>query len=187
MGHRSHVRAQLRLELESSTRAALLIPLTRFLRTIDRFYNSHISLFHTGARAKFLLLHNPDPASPSIAHLFPFRQAPGLASAADPSSKNPGLGVGRPSYSSRSTSNFSTASTLAASSNGPASPSRRQVAHSVAHNPTSPQAEEATRQFFADVYESWIKAVMSPFYVLDMPVQSPVFRQRVAGAARKYL
>ncbi|KAI5868080.1 Sedlin [Durotheca rogersii] len=58
---------------------------------------------------------------------------------------------------------------------------------SIANNPTSPQAEEAVRNFMLEVYESWVKAVMSPFYRAGAEVRSPVFRQRVAAAGRKYL
>ncbi len=38
-----------------------------------------------------------------------------------------------------------------------------------------------------DVYEVWVKTIMSPFYRVNMEVKSPVFRQRVAAAGRKYL
>jgi len=37
------------------------------------------------------------------------------------------------------------------------------------------------------VYESWVKCVMNPFYHVNQVVTSPVFRGRVATAARKYL
>ncbi|CAD0082233.1 unnamed protein product [Aureobasidium vineae] len=49
------------------------------------------------------------------------------------------------------------------------------------------QTEEAVRQFMTDVYEAWIKCIMNPFYVVNAPVTSPVFRGRVAAAAKKYL
>jgi hypothetical protein len=58
---------------------------------------------------------------------------------------------------------------------------------SIAANPTSPQTEEAIRLFFVDVYENWIKVIMNPFYTVNMAVKSPVFRQRIAAAAKKYL
>ncbi|SPO02859.1 related to sedlin [Cephalotrichum gorgonifer] len=54
-------------------------------------------------------------------------------------------------------------------------------------NPTSPATEEAVRNFFTEVYENWVKATMNPFYRADMEVTSPVFRQRVTAAGRKYL
>jgi len=37
------------------------------------------------------------------------------------------------------------------------------------------------------VYENWVKASMSPFHSVDKPVESLVFRARVAAAGRKYL
>jgi hypothetical protein len=58
---------------------------------------------------------------------------------------------------------------------------------SVGANPTSPQTEEAIKNFFNEVYENYVKAIMSPFYKVNMEVRSPVFRQRVAAAGRKYL
>ncbi|KAK3295507.1 Sedlin [Chaetomium fimeti] len=53
------------------------------------------------------------------------------------------------------------------------------------HQP--PQTEEAIKNFFNEVYENYVKAIMSPFYKVNMEVRSPVFRQRVAAAGRKYL
>jgi hypothetical protein len=63
------------------------------------------------------------------------------------------------------------------------------VSSSVGANPTSPQTEEAIRLFFWEVYEAWVKTVMSPFFRADGAgeVRSPVFRGRVIGAGRKYL
>jgi len=55
------------------------------------------------------------------------------------------------------------------------------------YNPTSPATEEAVKNFFVDVYDVWVKTIMNPFYLLDDKVTSPVFRQRVASAAKKYL
>lgn len=60
-------------------------------------------------------------------------------------------------------------------------------ASTIASNPTSPQTEEAIRAFFVEVYENWVKTIMSPFYQVNMPVTSAVFRTRVAAAAKKYL
>ena len=54
-------------------------------------------------------------------------------------------------------------------------------------NPTSPATEEAIKMFFTEVYDNWVKAIMSPFYRANMEVTSPVFRARVAAAGRKYL
>jgi hypothetical protein len=58
---------------------------------------------------------------------------------------------------------------------------------SIGANPTSPQTEEAIRQFFVEVYENWVKAIMNPFYQVNMEVKSPIFRSRVAAAGKKYL
>lgn len=52
---------------------------------------------------------------------------------------------------------------------------------------TSPQTEEAIRQFFVEVYESWVKTIMSPFYQVNMEVKSPIFRGKVIAAAKKFL
>ncbi|PKS09996.1 hypothetical protein jhhlp_004620 [Lomentospora prolificans] len=82
----------------------------------------------------------------------------------------------------------STATSLAASSTlspPPSSSSRSSTA--VGANPTSAATEEAIKNFFTEVYENWVKAVMNPFYRADMEVTSPIFRQRVAAAGRKYL
>jgi trafficking protein particle complex subunit 2 len=58
---------------------------------------------------------------------------------------------------------------------------------SIGANPTSPQTEEAIKNFFTEVYENYVKAIMSPFYKANMEIKSPVFRARVAAAGRKYL
>ncbi|PGH08957.1 hypothetical protein GX51_01014 [Blastomyces parvus] len=65
--------------------------------------------------------------------------------------------------------------------------SSRASSSSIANNPTSPQTEEAIRQFMNEVYENWVKTVMSPFYRQGMEITSPVFRGRVAAAGRKWL
>ena len=132
-----------------SSLSCILILLTlssriRYLKSIDRFYNNFISCFLTGAGARFLLLHCPDPSATHNAHLTPL----------PPSS---------------------------------ASDKRSSNASSIAYNPTSPATEEAVRNFFADVYENWVKTAMSPFYTVNQPVRSPVFKARVAAAGRKYL
>ncbi len=75
------------------------------------------------------------------------------------------------------------ATTINSTTNRPSTSS----SNSIASNPTSPAAEEAIRQFFAEVYENWVKTLMNPFYIVNMPVTSPVFRQRVVAAGRKYL
>ncbi|TVY83224.1 Trafficking protein particle complex subunit [Lachnellula suecica] len=69
----------------------------------------------------------------------------------------------------------------------PASTNTTRASTSIAANPTSPQTEEAIKQFFTEVYESWVKTIMNPFYQANMEVKSPVFRSRVAAAGKKYL
>lgn len=69
---------------------------------------------------------------------------------------------------------------------GPATGSSRSST-SIAANPTSAATEEAIKNFFFEVYENWIKAIMNPFYKVNMEVKSPIFRQRVVAAGRKYL
>jgi trafficking protein particle complex subunit 2 len=69
----------------------------------------------------------------------------------------------------------------------PVSSVSSRTSTSIAANPTSPQTEEAVKNFFTEVYESWVKAIMNPFYTVNMEVRSPIFRQRVAAAGRKYL
>lgn len=64
-------------------------------------------------------------------------------------------------------------------------PSRAST--SIAANPESPATEEAIKAFFTEVYENWIKTIMSPFYEVNMEVKSPVFRNRVAAAGKKFL
>lgn len=71
----------------------------------------------------------------------------------------------------------------AASSGGSASRSST----SIGANPTSPQTEEAIKNFFNEVYDNYVKAIMNPFYKANMEIRSPVFRSRVAAAGRKYL
>ncbi|KAI0439279.1 Sedlin [Xylaria telfairii] len=71
------------------------------------------------------------------------------------------------------------------SSTGTTNP--RSSTSTIATNPTSPQTEEAVRSFMLEVYENWVKTIMSPFYSVNMEVRSPIFRQRVAAAGRKYL
>ncbi|KKA28285.1 hypothetical protein TD95_001840 [Thielaviopsis punctulata] len=66
-------------------------------------------------------------------------------------------------------------------------PSSRSSSAAVGANPTSPATEEAIKSFFLEVYENWVKAIMNPFYQVNTQVTSPIFRQRVAAAGRKYL
>ncbi|KAI1378333.1 Sedlin [Hypoxylon crocopeplum] len=69
----------------------------------------------------------------------------------------------------------------------PISTTSTRTSTAIGANPTSPQAEEAVKNFMLEVYENWVKTIMSPFYRVNMEVRSPTFRQRVAAAGRKYL
>ncbi|KAI9876959.1 MAG: TRAPP subunit [Pleopsidium flavum] len=69
----------------------------------------------------------------------------------------------------------------------PSSTTSSRASTSIAANPTSQATEDAIRQFMMEVYEVWVKTIMNPFYRVNMEVKSPVFRQRVAAAGRKYL
>ena len=47
--------------------------------------------------------------------------------------------------------------------------------------------EEAIRQFFWDVYDMYVKMLMSPFRRLGDPIETPAFDSRVRALAKKYL
>ncbi|KAJ5590313.1 hypothetical protein N7450_004285 [Penicillium hetheringtonii] len=49
------------------------------------------------------------------------------------------------------------------------------------------QTEEAVRQFMNEVYESYVKTAMSPFYKQGMEIRSPVFRTKITAAGKKWL
>ncbi|KAJ6120111.1 hypothetical protein N7523_004391 [Penicillium sp. IBT 18751x] len=70
---------------------------------------------------------------------------------------------------------------------GSSASTTRASSSSIAANPTSPQTEEAVRQFMNEVYESYVKTAMSPFYKQGMEIKSPVFRAKVTGAGKKWL
>ncbi|CAG8889935.1 unnamed protein product [Penicillium egyptiacum] len=85
-------------------------------------------------------------------------------------------------------SSTSTSSGLGSSSLlGTAGSTTRASSSSIAANPTSPQTEEAVRQFMNEVYENYVKTAMSPFYKQGMEIKSPVFRTRVTAAGKKWL
>ncbi|RCI08548.1 hypothetical protein L249_8775 [Ophiocordyceps polyrhachis-furcata BCC 54312] len=74
-----------------------------------------------------------------------------------------------------------------ASSSSSSSTASSRPSTAIGANPTSPATEEAVKMFFVEVYENWVKAIMSPFYKTNSEVRSPVFRARVTAAGRKYL
>lgn len=136
----------------------------RYLKHIDTYppASAYISAFLTPSGARFLLLHQP-PQLPS--------------STGGPSGAH---GGGGGSSGSLLGSSFS-ASALGGGGSSRASSS------SIAANPTAPQTEEAVRQFMNEVYENYVKTVMSPFYRQGLEIKSPVFRTRVTAAGRKWL
>ncbi|KAI0597675.1 Sedlin [Biscogniauxia sp. FL1348] len=137
-----------------------------YLKCIDKFFNNYVSCFLTGGNVKFLLLHQPTSSAPG-------------------GGGGGGSMIAGSSPSSSSSAVAASAAAAAASAAAVSSSSRSST--SIGANPTSPQTEEAVRSFMLEVYESWVKTLMSPFYRANMEVRSPVFRQRVAAAGRKYL
>lgn len=102
--------------------------------------------------------------TPSGARFLLLHQPPHL-----PSSTNSGSGLGSSSLL------------------GTAGSTTRASSSSIAANPTSPQTEEAVRQFMNEVYENYVKTAMNPFYKQGMEIKSPVFRTRVTAAGKKWL
>ncbi|KAL1957221.1 hypothetical protein VTO42DRAFT_6255 [Malbranchea cinnamomea] len=138
-----------------------------YLKHIDTYppASAYVSAFLTGTGVRFLLLHQP-PGAPTATSILPSSAS-----------------------SSSASSFFSSATTLGSSgSSSPfAAAASRASSSSIANNPTSPQTEEAVRQFMNEVYENWVKTVMNPFYHRGAEITSPVFRSRVLAAARKWL
>lgn len=144
------------------------LPHTRYLKHIDTYppASAYITAFLTPSGARFLLLHQPP-------------QLPSAAGSGGGGGSGAGGGSGG-GGSSLLGSSFS-ASALGGGSSSRASSS------SIAANPTAPQTEEAVRQFMNEVYENYVKTVMSPFYRQGLEIKSPVFRARVTAAGRKWL
>ncbi|KAL8702316.1 MAG: hypothetical protein Q9201_004464 [Fulgogasparrea decipioides] len=145
-----------------------------YLKRIDHFASSHISAFLTPTSTRFLLLHLPHP--PNTDPVPP----PQTSSSYSPYGPYTNSFPGTTTLSSLSSSTTSSSSrpSLASVSGG---------SSSIANNPTSPQTEEAIRLFFQEVFECWLKAVMSPFGGPQEKIASPVFRARVTAAGKKYL
>ncbi|KAL3480742.1 Sedlin [Aspergillus californicus] len=134
-----------------------------YLKHIDTYppASAYISAFLTPSGTRFLLLHQPP--QPNM-----------------PPSVSGGPGGGSMSVSG--------ASGMGASGLfGSGGSSGRTSSSSIAANPTAPQTEEAVRQFMTEVYENYVKTVMSPFYRRGMEIKSPVFRGKVSAAGRKWL
>lgn len=47
--------------------------------------------------------------------------------------------------------------------------------------------DDGIKNFFGDLYELYVKTLMSPFYQVEQLIKSPVFDQKVKALARKYL
>jgi hypothetical protein len=131
---------------------------SRYLKRIDQFASSHISALLTPNSIRFLLLHLPHPPNTAPTSI----QTPTSFAPFGPYTSTP------------PTSRASSSSSIPGST-------------SIANNPTSAQTEEAIRQFFAEVFESWLKAIMNPFQNIDGKLTSPVFKARVVAAGKKYL
>ncbi|KAL2059235.1 hypothetical protein ABVK25_000527 [Lepraria finkii] len=129
-----------------------------YLKRVDQFASSHISTFLTPTSTRFMLLHLPHPPNtPPQSTPSPNSFPPFTPYTSTPPSTT---------TASRSSSSSST---------------------SIPNNPTSPQTEEAIRAFFGEVFEVWMKAIMSPFASVEGKLGSLVFKQRVVAAGRKYL
>ncbi|KAL3467215.1 Sedlin [Aspergillus heterothallicus] len=137
-----------------------------YLKHIDTYppASAYISAFLTPSGTRFVLLHQPP--QPNI-----------------PASATTGAAGSMSMSLSPSTLSSSTGGGLFGGSGS----SGRASSSSIAANPTSPQTEEAVRQFMSEVYEGYVKTVMSPFYRRGMEIKSPVFRAKVSGAGRKWL
>ncbi|CAD6187288.1 unnamed protein product [Caenorhabditis auriculariae] len=49
------------------------------------------------------------------------------------------------------------------------------------------RCDEGIKQFFQEMYETYIKHSMNPFYEIDSPIKSKDFEQRATTYGRKYL
>ena len=47
--------------------------------------------------------------------------------------------------------------------------------------------EDAVRNFFNDVYDKYVQALLNPFYTPDAEITSPSFDRSVRAAAKRYL
>ena len=129
-----------------------------YLKLVDKVFQNYISCLVTPSNVKFLLLHQP------------------TSSLINPASS-----------SVSASASASAAAAATTTSSGVVVPTTSRSSAAIGANPTSPQTEEAIRQFFTEVFESWVKTAMNPFYGLNNEIKSPLFRQKVAAAGRKYL
>ncbi|MCJ1360226.1 MAG: TRAPP subunit [Icmadophila ericetorum] len=137
-----------------------------YLKRVDHFASSHISCFLTPTSTKFMLLHLPHP---------PNTPPPQIST-----SQN---SLVFPPFAPFTTTNPPSSLLRASASSGAATGGTATIPN----NPTSPQTEEALRLFFNEVFEAWVKAIMNPFQGIDKVLASPVFRQRILTAGKKFL
>ncbi|PTU18560.1 hypothetical protein P175DRAFT_0317317 [Aspergillus ochraceoroseus IBT 24754] len=145
-----------------------------YLKHIDTYppAAAYISAFLTPSGARFLLLHQP-----------PQPQIPSSGVAGSSSLTGGGASISGSSLGGGGGGGGGGGSLLFGSSGV----SSRASSSSIAANPTAPQTEEAVRQFMNEVYENYVKTVMSPFYRQGMEIKSPVFRGKVTAAGRRWL
>lgn len=162
-----------------------------YLKLVDRFQSTYVFGFVTAANVRFILLACPDAdRTNSITGTGSGGGSGGSSGGLTATSGGAGGRGGKDSVRASLSASFSGAS--GTSGWGTASSTSFSAyaypgGGSAGWNATSPASEDAVKSFFNDVYDSWVKAVMSPFYHKGMPVRSPVFRTRVAAAAKKYL
>lgn len=47
--------------------------------------------------------------------------------------------------------------------------------------------EDAVRNFFQEVYELYLRAMLNPFYRLNTPIETPTFDTRVNALGKKFI
>ncbi|KAL8774275.1 MAG: hypothetical protein Q9209_001026 [Squamulea sp. 1 TL-2023] len=147
-----------------------------YLKRIDHIAHAHISAYLTPTSTRFLLLHLPHP--PNTAPIPPPQSSTSYSPYGAYTNAFPGT-------SFNPTSSVSSSSTTTSSRGGLGNIG--SGGGGIPNNPTSPQTEEAVRLFFTEVNEIWLKSIMSPFGGPLEGIGSPVFRQRVVAAGKKYL